>query len=433
MKKSIFLSLSILLSFVSINAQVTTDTVSMSPGYANQVFFDFNTMQETESPLNNWHIAHTTVTRDNCIRFNHGAGVFVYLYPYGDNSSYANFDTTGWESWTQPYNDIHTHEKGAINQQYDAGNMWDFSWGVYNSSTHKVEGDSLYLVVVNSGGTQTLFKFMPISQEANGDLVFKYEPINENSASESSISQSAANGGTYKYFNLATGNQVQVEPANAEWQLSFTRYYAPTLYMGQYVPYLTMGIESKRGIRTAKYSDLAWSDLIANGEYYINDALDSNVIASGAGFQNDLTGIGSDWKSFNGQSFVCLDSQVFIVEVTNSTGADYYALRMIEFGGMTNGNTVLQYSKIGAQNNVKTNNALTFNLYPNPSTDFVNINLNSNEKTEVVVLDAMGRIVYNATYSTSNITVNTENFTPGQYWVKVIQDQSSSNATFIKN
>lgn len=433
MKKSIFLSLSILLSFVSINAQVTTDTVSMSPGYANQVFFDFNTMQETESPLNNWHIAHTTVTRDNCIRFNHGAGVFVYLYPYGDNSSYANFDTTGWESWTQPYNDIHTHEKGAINQQYDAGNMWDFSWGVYNSSTHKVEGDSLYLVVVNSGGTQTLFKFMPISQEANGDLVFKYEPINENSASESTISQSAANGGTYKYFNLATGNQVQVEPANAEWQLSFTRYYAPTLYMGQYVPYLTMGIESKRGIRTAKYSDLAWSDLIANGEYYINDALDSNVIASGAGFQNDLTGIGSDWKSFNGQSFVCLDSQVFIVEVTNSTGADYYALRMIEFGGMTNGNTVLQYSKIGAQNNVKTNNALTFNLYPNPSTDFVNINLSSNEKTEVVVLDAMGRIVYNATYSTSNITVNTENFTPGQYWVKVIQDQSSSNATFIKN
>lgn len=433
MKKSIFLSLSILLSFVSINAQVTTDTVSMSPGYANQVFFDFNTMQETESPLNNWHIAHTTVTRDNCIRFNHGAGVFVYLYPYGDNSSYANFDTTGWESWTQPYNDIHTHEKGAINQQYDGGNMWDFSWGVYNSSTHKVEGDSLYLVVVNSGGTQTLFKFMPISQEANGDLVFKYEPINENSASESTISQSAANGGTYKYFNLATGNQVQVEPANAEWQLSFTRYYAPTLYMGQYVPYLTMGIESKRGIRTAKYSDLAWSDLIANGEYYINDALDSNVIASGAGFQNDLTGIGSDWKSFNGQSFVCLDSQVFIVEVTNSTGADYYALRMIEFGGMTNGNTVLQYSKIGAQNNVKTNNALTFNLYPNPSTDFVNINLSSNEKSEVVVLDAMGRIIYNATYSTSDITVNTENFTPGQYWVKVIQDQSSSNATFIKN
>lgn len=433
MKKSIFLSLSILLSSVSINAQVTTDTVSMGPGYSNQVFFDFNTMQETESSLNNWHIAHTTVTRDNCIRFNHGAGVFVYLYPYGDNTSYANFDTTGWKSWTQPYNDIHTHEKGAINQQYDAGNMWDFSWGVYNSSTHKVEGDSLYLVVVNSGGTQSMFKFMPISQEANGDLVFKYEPINENSASESTISQSAANGGTYKYYNLASGAQVQVEPANAEWQLSFTRYYAPTLYMGQYVPYLTMGIESKRGIRTAKYSDLAWSDLIANGEYYINDALDSNVIASGAGFQNDLTGIGSNWKSFNGQSFVCLDSQVFIVEVTNSTGADYYALRMIEFGGMTNGNTVLQYSKIGAQNNINSNKALTFNLYPNPSRDFVNINLQSNKKSEVVILDAMGRVVHHSNHTNSNITLDTENLTPGQYWVKVIQDQSTSNTTFLKN
>lgn len=433
MKKLIFLSLGILISFTSTRAQVTTDTVSMGPGYANQVFFDFNTMEETKTSLNNWHIAHTTVTRDNCIRFNHGAGVFVYLYPYGDNSAYSNFDTSGWESWTQPYNDNHTHEKGAINQQYDAGNMWDFSWGVYNSSTHKVEGDSLYLIVVNNGGTQTLFKFMPISQEANGDLIFKYEPINENSASESTISQSSANGGTYKYLNLATGNQIQIEPANAEWQLSFTRYYAPTLYMGQYVPYLTMGIESKRGIRTARYSDLAWSDLIANGEYYINDALDTNVIASGAGFQNDLTGIGSDWKSFNGQSFVCLDSHVYIVEVTNTTGADYYALRMIEFGGMSNGNTVLQYSKIGAQNNVKSKSVLSFNLYPNPSSDLIHLSLDGNENLEVVILDAMGRVVHKTSSNMSTVTIKTNNLTAGQYWVKVKQNGKTYNATFIKN
>ena len=433
MKKSIFFTLSILFSFISVNAQVTTDTVSMGPGYANQVFFDLNTMQETSVPLNSWHIAHTTVTRDNCIRFNHGAGVFVYLYPYGDNTSYSNFDTTGWEAWTQPYNDIHTHEKGALNQQYDAGNMWDFSWGVYNSSTHKVEGDSLYLIVIDNGAIQTFFKFMPISQEPNGDLVFKYEPINENSASESTIAQSAANGGTYKYFNLATGNQVQVEPANSEWQLSFTRYYAPTLYMGQYVPYLTMGIESKRGIRTAKYSDLAWSDLIANGEYYMNDAMDSTVIASGAGFQNDLTGIGSDWKSFNGQSFVCLDSQVYLIEVTNSTGADYYALRMIEFGGMTNGNTILQYSKIGAQNNTKSNNLVSFKFYPNPTNDQLNIELSGNEVSEFQVYDAMGRLVHTSTHNNSQFVYNTGLLTAGQYWVKIVQNQNISNATFIKN
>jgi hypothetical protein len=161
--------------------------------------------------------------------------------------------------------------------------------------------------------------------------------------------------------------------------------------------------------------------------------MDSNVIASGAGFQNDLTGIGSDWKSFNGQSFVCLDSQVYLIEVTNSTGADYYALRMIEFGGMTNGNTVLQFSKIGAQNNTKSNNLVSFKLFPNPTNDQLNIELSGNEISEFQVYDAMGRLVHTSTHNNSQFVYNTGLLTAGQYWVKIVQNQNISNATFIKN
>jgi hypothetical protein len=100
---------------------------------------------------------------------------------------------------------------------------------------------------------------------------------------------------------------------------------------------------------------------------------------------------------------------------------------------MSNGNTVLQYSKIGAQNNVKSKSVLLFNLYPNPSSDLIHLSLDVNENLEVVILDAMGRVVHKTSSNMSTVTIKTDNLTAGQYWVKVNQNGKTYNATFIKN
>jgi hypothetical protein len=105
---------------------------------------------------------------------------------------------------------------------------------------------------------------------------------------------------------------------------------------------------------------------------------------------------------------------------------------MIEFGGMSNGNTVLQYSKIGAQNNVLTNNPISFKLYPNPAKNQINIELTGNDASEFQVFDAMGRLVHTSKHNSSQFVFNTELLKTGQYWVKIIQNENISNTTFIK-
>ena len=71
----------------SLGAQTSTDTVTMGAGYANQVFFNLQDGKQHNSPIANWHIAHTTLAMDNAIRLNHAAGVFAYIYPKGDNGA----------------------------------------------------------------------------------------------------------------------------------------------------------------------------------------------------------------------------------------------------------------------------------------------------------------------------------------------------------
>ena len=126
------------------------DTVSMGSGYANAVYYNLRTGAKSQSAISTWHMSHTTVSRDNCIRLNHLNGVDVYTYPKGSNKDFSTMDTAGWSSWKHLYNDIHTHELGALNQSTNAKDPMDFSWGIYNSTTHEIEGDSLYLFVINT-------------------------------------------------------------------------------------------------------------------------------------------------------------------------------------------------------------------------------------------------------------------------------------------
>ena len=426
MIKNTFSALFVSALFSSLGAQtVITDTVSMGAGYANSNYYNVVSGSEHTSPINKWHIAHTTSTRDNCIRLNHTAGVNVYLYPKGNNSAFDQMDTTGWRNWVKPMNDLHVHEKGALNQNLDPNNQWDFSWGVYDAASHQVKGDSLYLFTFAVGASTYFVKFMPIAQEPNGDFIFKYAPLGSPMSVTDTLKQSEANGGSYKYYDLQKMTQVDVEPAGGDWHLNFTRYYVPTFTGTEYIPYLTMGVESKRGLNIAKLENVKWADLLADANTYITDT----DTTGGKGFKNDLTRIGSDWKSFNGQSFEVVTDRAYLVEVPNATGADYWGIRFTGFGGTSNGNSILDRVKLGSQANIKKSVLANIIAFPVPASNQLNVIVPEYVKaTSYVIRSFDGRILLNST--NSNIDIST--LSSGQYILEVSHNLGKSAISFSK-
>lgn len=433
--KSLFATAALLI-FGAANAQtVVTDTIVMGAGYANQVFYSLQNSSKTANPMGSWHIAHTSNTRDNCIRANHAAGVNVYAYPKGDNSAYANFDTTGWAAWPTLMNDIHKHEVGAFNQTLNKNNPWDFSWGVYDAGSHTVVGDSLYLITLSSAGKVVAFiKFMPLAQYPNGDFTFRYDFVGgtKDFTSIDTIKQSKANNGTYKYFHF-TNKQVTLEPTNGKWDLNFTRYYEPAFNGTSFVPYLVVGVESRVGSKIAKIEMVTWDDLKASPLTYHNQAKDTT---GGEGYRVDLTRIGSKWKVFNGSSYDMVQDLNYLVE---SNDSNVYGVQFTGFVGASMGRIILNKSQlisklITSTNNIAKNNQVV--IYPVPAQNQLYVKPLENSSIQGISIKSLdGRIIRNASNinSTDVAQLNIGDLTAGQYIVEVKTSNGIQNQIISKN
>ena len=440
MKMKSLISMAVISLAGSLSAQtVYTDTVVMGPGYANEVFYNVATGVKTKSIMNKWHIAHTSNTRDNCIKANHANGsqpfVKVYAYPKGDNTAYASMDTVGWSSWKSFTNDAHQHELGAFNQSVNKANPWDFSWGTYNSGTHIISGDSLFLLVVNNGTSTDYIKFMPIAQYPNGDFTFRYDVVGgtKNSSIIDTLKQSAANGGAYKYFNFTT-KSVTIEPNGGDWDLDFTRYYDTAWNGTAYVPYPLTGVQSKRGTLVSKIENTLWDDLKANGQLFIDSAKDTTSVVR---FQKDLSMIGSKWKNFNGQSFVMIQDLNYIVEKKVGSYFEYWAIQFTGFVGASAGRTILNRTKLSATASVN-NIANKVSIFPIPATNNIYVKPLIGSKIQTIVLRSMdGRVVRNASNNNFNADdaaqLSIADMPTGQYIIEVQTSMGSHSQIISKN
>jgi len=76
------------------------------------------------------------------------SGSQLYCYPTGDTSDWESVDTVGMNSWKVLYNSPENWEDGAFNR--NATGHPDYGWGVYNTVTHNVTGDSIYVIKVGN-------------------------------------------------------------------------------------------------------------------------------------------------------------------------------------------------------------------------------------------------------------------------------------------
>ena len=433
--KHILLAASVFLFAGNAFSQRVIDTINMEPGYAKQVFYQIQTGSKHSSGMTQWHIAHTTLQMDNAIRLNHAAGVFAYLYPKGDNSSYNNFDTTGWKTWNMPYNDMKDEALGALNKQKNLGNQWDFSWGVYDPTSHVVKGDSLYLIKVGSGANTKLYKFMPIKQDKNGDFIFEFGPLDAQSGSPDTIKQSQADKGTFKYYNFNLDRQVAIEAAGGNWHLNFARYYdlVPAPGTNDSGMYPVSGVESKRGLKIALVNGVTFDDIIAAPQAFIDIANADTSIAAGHGFKVGLTRVGSDWRFFNGSSFVVVPRKNYIAAITNATGTEYWALRFLSFSGQSTGRLTLERTKLGELAAVNSLDANTLSVFPNPASDLLWVRANTSTIQQITLYSLTGTVVNRFTCNDNLVSIPIENLPQGQYIVEAQHSTGSQRSMFIKH
>lgn len=372
----------------------TNDSVNMGPGIRNEVFYSLSNGSVSTGAINVWELAHTQATMDNCIRANHVAGVRVVLYPKGDTSAWSSFDTTGWKRWRMVFNDIHDHKKGAFNQQPGPG-MWDFNWGVYNSSTHEVVGDSLHLLILGEGTPRVAYKkFWPVKQDRQGNLIVRVANIDGSSDTTFRLMKADASGKNYKYLNISTQQVVNREPSQS-WDLLFTQYFAPTFdpRSGRVLPYPVMGVESNLGTLTVAINGVH-RDSISLSNYQMQ-------------VKDDLTGVGADWKRFDQTTFryVFKDSLTYLVKAKDG---EYWLLYFTGFGGNSTGKVYFSKQKTNLASVAFASMGLGWNVYPNPAlqgnTVYVGTDLNSGRMPAALrMTDALGREVYSSHISLNGL------------------------------
>ena len=191
-------------------------------------------------------------------------------------------------------------------------------------------------------------------------MVFKYANLDGTGETSDTLFQSAAAGKMYKYFKFTGASKPDREPASTNWDISFNRYFelSANPMTGGMEMYPVMGIESKRGTRTAKVF----------GKPFINITPDSNWLVGDytKSFKNDLTGIGSGWKSFN-TTWSLSDTMSYLIERVRSSDTSYWLIHMTGFTGSASGK--IRFSRMQLRNSlsVKDNFFGTVKVFPNPA------------------------------------------------------------------
>jgi len=405
--KKILLTTSCIIALLAAKAQVVIDTVSLGAGYANQKWYSLQNDEQGSAPKNNWDIAFDVGGFGTSIHINSIIGTMLWTYPSADTSGWASLDTTGINTWTPKYNSDTTWTIGAFDKGAVLSNPNDVGWGIYNSITHIVTGDSLFVIKLSSGA----YKKLRIIDLSGGGYNFKYADLNGSNLQTQFLPKSTYTGKNFGYFSLQTNTALNREPvASANWDLLFTQYTAfiPT-------PYTVAGVLSNKGVKVAQ------ADNVSSPSTYNNWSAHS--------FITPINEIGYDWKAFASTWQLVQDTVYFV----QSKAGDIWKLRFTGFGGSGNGNYIFSKEKLSSVGitEIDGNLSASITVYPNPANG-ENVTLIYNfekdfSKAEYTLYDLSGRIIQSESLNSNSglfsHTINTTGLNAGLYIVSVNIDQ----------
>lgn len=383
------------------------DSVSLGSGYANDVYYSFENGAVHSVERTNWEIGFYTLTWSAGVIINGGNGVELYLYPTADTSAWGTIDTTGLSSsWPILYNSTMDWEEGAFNR-HSSGHP-DYGWGVYNGITHDVVGDSIYIIKYMVGDVTNFKKFWITKKiSIQNTYYFKYANLDGSDEVSQVLNCNDYADKNFVYYSLQNGEVLDREPDSDSWDILFTKYMG-MLEGG--VPYAVTGALNNVDIPANRFDEVG-----PDFEDYASAPMDSTK-----------TPIGHDWKYFDMGTFsyVVEDSIAFFA---SDFQKDVYKLVFSVFD-YTVGKIVFTKSKVHTSGFGELTSENSILIYPNPATDFVQVDLSSEINWEMLtIIDLSGKVVYSQDANLNGvITLPIDNLNSGVYLVTTKSAQNIS-------
>jgi len=295
------------------NTTIEEKSLSMGAGYSNDIYYSLANGVISTPNRTEWDLGFFTDPRTSTIVINDGTIAGLYVWQGGDKSGWADVDASGIESQTSLYNSYSdtTWQNGA----FDKGALGhpDYGWGVYNSSTHDINGDSIYIVVFADTTLQPKKLFIESRLAADNTYHFKYANLDGSDEQVAVIENATYLSKNMVHYSLTDNVVVDHEPAKADWDLLFTQYNDDVMN----VP--VTGVLVNEGVKVAKVQE---ADTATNN---YADQTYSKVISS----------IGWNWKSWDGQAYSIKSNLVYFVETKDGK---YYKIVFTGFDGKSTGN-----------------------------------------------------------------------------------------------
>lgn len=375
--KNVFLLIMILLFAGNAISQTTASAV-MGPGYANEVFWKLQSGMSGQASINSWELAFRMGLQNSSIFINSANGVSLYQVPNTDISGWATLDTAGLNTWPQLFNSDTSWEFGAFDRSTTV--FPDFGWGVYDMTTHVVNGDSLFILKLGTSNYKKLW----IVKKDFGNWTFRYANLDNTNDQTVTLNATDYPDKNFAYYSVTNSTPLNLEPDNSNWDLLFTRYV--TLLPPDNMPYLVTGVLSNAGVAVARAANVDVNTAEAN-DY-------SNA------YVNSISAIGYDWKYFdmNSSQYVIVDSLCYFVKLADGS---IYKLVFTDFEGSSTG--VISWSQTDLVSSVSNLNlALSAAaVYPNPVHDRLQLVFDAKSslnEVRLILNDVNGREVFSTDF-----------------------------------
>ncbi len=414
--KTILQFLTVLCLSATAFAQETIVNLSMQPSYTDQVYYKLSTATASAFTANSWDIAFLRTSAYNFgMRVNSGIGIEVFE-AVNTAASYNTIDVANEANWTALYNSETSWSNGAFEQ-----GSATYGFGEYNPITHGVEG-SIVFVLKYADGTYRKF----INESYAAGYTFKYATWNAETSTWSedqtvTLSNTNNPNNKFNYYSLQNNEEVVAEPAISDWDFVFTKY--ATDYFGD-------------GSFFYPVTGVLHSDEVTVAQNDEQSGMQANPTLT---YSEDINTIGYDWKTLNDAwAYDVSSNQAYYIKYADDT---IYRLYFTAFEGSSTGNLSFAVEDVTNALSLETVNiAVSFGLYPNPSTDkkvnvVYEVNTSDSQNNVVSIYTLTGKKVFETQLKTNtgfyNSNLDLSALTEGVYLLKLTSGTQSSTKKLI--
>lgn len=400
-----------LLSLSTLVSQV--DQISLGENYSQQAYYNLETGEVTTIKNTSWDIAFSNLGQQD-------AGIFINESAslVGGVLKLYSTDVTDWSTpitdtsiFTDSnilYNNEESWESGAFNKVAHSTDPFDYGWGAYNPQTHIVEGTTIYVIEKRDG---TFIKFQ-MESLLGGTYNFRIANLDGSNEILESVSKNENLNQSIILYSIAQNTTIEIP----EYDLIFQRYTTPLdAGSGDTIEYTVTGILLAAGVEAAVAYNVNPYDVELDD--YLND------------FSSNINTIGHDWKYYDFSSGWIMDQQR--VQFVKTKNNNYYKLVFYDFEGSSTGVITFEKTNLGIISSTNNNSeeVPNLNVYPNPTTEIVNIS-GITQKTKVELFSVNGERIFKKEIEKNN-TFNISHLPQGQYIFHINTEGINVNKTII--